>query len=696
MGAPTVLIICSGLFLLPQIRRYAGRSQWIRRHLDSLGWATIIHGVSILLLGILGWTGGVAFGAGVLILIHSYLLADSALDGPAALSLGVGLGEVLLAVECTDSTTALVLLPGQLVAILVTGLLLQPRAQRRQLSTTSRITWVGRETSRRIRARLRMGLQLSLPACLLALLILRVIPQPTWFGWRAPSDRSGQLTDEESTGVSSDGEEIGQSSIFPASLSLESDLDPLGGEVRLEVRLFERDGTPAGRQAGPLLLRGIVLDTFREDDVTLENLNDLSLRRDEDDGREDGWIRLTPGWSNRIVEIQQSDFGLAGRSQDLLFQIEPTRAIEASEVLVHETGFLTSNQTRKGPMTYRLAWQDRNLSASDLSSHRAVLAERRYLQLPNERSVVRSLALKARSITRGANDDYERVRLLTEHFRETFEYSLKGAGFSGVAGVLRFLEKRQGYCTHFAAASVILLRSLGLPARVATGFRTTEWSEESQSHLVRSRDAHAWFEVYFEGVGWVSFDSTAPDRVAEAVQAEQRSEQLARGSWSERLRGELEQWNEAGGSRGSLDGLGRLLLEAPGSALGAIQRAPVVPVVMATLLLGLALFRRFGRRLRRQIPFLVTQEVFAQGEVERLLKVLARRGYPKPSHETLIEYAARLSREPQRPFEGIDRLAVWFSRARFGGRPLQPEERSELEHFLARVARRPGRRPSKI
>src|SRR5260370_36233488 len=62
---------------------------------------------------------------------------------------------------------------------------------------------------------------------------------------------------------------------------------------------------------------------------------------------------------------------------------------------------------------------------------------------------------------------------------------------------------KQGYCTYYASAMVIMLRSLHIPARMAAGFAQGTYDPATQSFVVRERDAHTWVEVYFPGAGWV-------------------------------------------------------------------------------------------------------------------------------------------------------------------------------------------------
>lgn len=70
----------------------------------------------------------------------------------------------------------------------------------------------------------------------------------------------------------------------------------------------------------------------------------------------------------------------------------------------------------------------------------------------------------------------------------------------------------RGYCVHFAHATVYMLRTLGIPARIGTGY-LTDLSQAKDGHiLLRMSDRHAWAEVYVNGYGWVPFD-TEPEQV---------------------------------------------------------------------------------------------------------------------------------------------------------------------------------------
>ncbi len=67
---------------------------------------------------------------------------------------------------------------------------------------------------------------------------------------------------------------------------------------------------------------------------------------------------------------------------------------------------------------------------------------------------------------------------------------------------------QQGYCNYYATAMIVMLRSQGIPARMAAGFAQGEWDTAQNVFVVRERDAHTWVEAYFPGYGWIEFEPT--------------------------------------------------------------------------------------------------------------------------------------------------------------------------------------------
>lgn len=129
------------------------------------------------------------------------------------------------------------------------------------------------------------------------------------------------------------------------------------------------------------------------------------------------------------------------------------------------------------------------------------------------------IAELAAEVTAGTTNDYDRLAALQRWFRGgEFEYSLEAPvedGFdgSGAEAVARFLEVRAGYCIHFASAFALMARTLDMSSRIVVGYLpgtpTTDTVDGQPVYSVSSSQLHAWPEVYFGGIGWISFEPTA-------------------------------------------------------------------------------------------------------------------------------------------------------------------------------------------
>lgn len=111
----------------------------------------------------------------------------------------------------------------------------------------------------------------------------------------------------------------------------------------------------------------------------------------------------------------------------------------------------------------------------------------------------------------GARSDYEKLKRLEQALNK-MKYTTDTEPIpESVTNASEFLdyfllEEKEGYCTHYATAFVLLARAEGLPARYAAGYRIN--IEKAGTYTVTSNMAHAWPEVYFEGKGWIPFEPT--------------------------------------------------------------------------------------------------------------------------------------------------------------------------------------------
>jgi hypothetical protein len=135
-------------------------------------------------------------------------------------------------------------------------------------------------------------------------------------------------------------------------------------------------------------------------------------------------------------------------------------------------------------------------------------------------------ALKARalalSLTAGLDAQADQARLIKDFFTvqgddrpaawgKPFTYDLKpGVAVNGGSKLQAFLfDHRRGYCQYYALASALMLRSIGIPSRVVAGYLGIDRSTRNQGYYyIYSNQAHAWTEVFLDGIGWVQLDAT--------------------------------------------------------------------------------------------------------------------------------------------------------------------------------------------
>lgn len=262
------------------------------------------------------------------------------------------------------------------------------------------------------------------------------------------------------------------------------------------------------------------------------------------------------------------------------------------------------------------------------------------------------------TLTAGAADRLERLRLLEAELA-SFTYTKKPRRIPEEADAETFLEYfllegREGYCTHFATAFVLLARAQGMPARYVQGFCVPMKGEEEAA--VYSDMAHAWPEVYFDGVGWIPFEPTpgyaglrytpwateeGNGNIAAAYgkAARKRTEKDEASTAVGEDLSDLEETTEAGAETGV-----RRFLAVLGYAVTAVCAAG-----SGILILQRAMRRRRYRRMDATGKF--------RREVAVNLRALGFLGLRREEGETLQEFRERILQE-ERSRQADQRLAA--------------------------------------
>ena len=257
----------------------------------------------------------------------------------------------------------------------------------------------------------------------------------------------------------------------------------------------------------------------------------------------------------------------------------------------------------------------------------------------------------AKNVTEGATNNYERVRRLIDWLGERVTYSLDAPlSPPGVDVVDNFLfDSRVGWCEQIASSLVVMLRQVGVPARLATGFVPSGRNNVTHRYEVRERDAHAWTEVWFPQVGWVPFDPTA--NVSLSGEASTAST-----STVDRL----------------VDNLGMILVVLGGAALLA------EPALRLARRLGRLLARRRqrARSLRRAQRWEATME----SGLDRLGRKVA---HPRAPADTASTYGTALGEEWAD--ERLARVGAIIDRSLYASEPPADEDRRFVEVTLGEL-----------
>jgi len=332
------------------------------------------------------------------------------------------------------------------------------------------------------------------------------------------------------------------------------------------------------------------------------------------------------------------------------------------------------------------------------------LVERhRYLQLPE---VDRRIADLSRSVTAGTASDLERARALEHHLRTSYGYTLQLPDREAADPLAYFLfARRKGHCEYFASAMAVMLRTLGIPSRLATGFQSGVYNPVSDLWLVRASDAHSWVEAWIPGRGWTTFDPTPPDPDAHSFALLATAAlylDAAETFWQEWVvtydisrQGTLAYRMEQGGRRLGIRWYDTLLairsgwtsyVSKPSRRLGAwlpaILGAGVLLWLFGPSVLRLLHVHRRVERARRG------QAIVADATLlyERMLRILKRHGYQKPPWFTPAEFAASLPRTEWAA--ALTEFTNTYNALRFGGRTEVAPRLSALLDQLDQAARR--------
>jgi protein-glutamine gamma-glutamyltransferase len=328
-----------------------------------------------------------------------------------------------------------------------------------------------------------------------------------------------------------------------------------------------------------------------------------------------------------------------------------------------------------------------------------------YTQLPPEDPRVAKLA---KQVTDSVKDRFAKAQAIEAYLRTRYRYSLALRGTPNSPDPLSvfLFETRSGHCEYFASAMVIMLRQLGIPARLVNGFRMGEYNRIGDDWTVRQYNAHSWVEAYFPPYGWIEFDPTPADperpKSAFSLILHDLADAMDLWWWEGVVNYDLSKQSQmVGNLRARLENIQRgfkALADTIQTSLRAAVRtirSPVAisasarrwglwlfPVLLVTLLLAIrGIRKRISRSIRgafcRRSPKMAVASFYMEA-----LALLGTAGLKRGQGQTPLEFAQSLEHHPAgATFLSLTRL---YNRVRFGHPdvPFHPDEAQVLLEYL--------------
>ncbi|WP_426072727.1 transglutaminase TgpA family protein [Janthinobacterium sp. DSP2-3-3] len=410
--------------------------------------------------------------------------------------------------------------------------------------------------------------------------------------------------------------------------------------------------------------------------------------------------RHAPASDSRIditLEGQPSQYEvtLQASGQRRIFALDLPRSIErlpGNPYVVSSALEVLTIQPITSTVRYRVSSQPRYRLQTSLSPEQ----QQPWLALPagsNPRSVAWARALRGSGTQMLAPTDA--IAAVLDHFHHApFRYTLQPP-LLGKHGVDDFLFVTQaGFCEHYAGSFVVLMRAMGIPARVVTGYQggTRAGADGSPSLTVRQSDAHAWSEVWLAGRGWVRVDPTgavAPLRTERNLNAALPPAPSPLSAWRAlagldggahgALAAWRQQWQQAEHAWNSwaLD----TTPQRQRAMLDSLKNLPATTLALACAVLAL---------LSAVAGALVCWRQAGQGDpldalYAQFCRQQAQRGYSRAPHEGPHGYAARLAAGKATPeaHAAIAQFLAIYAAMKYGN--ANPDEQLRARRSLRRL-----------
>lgn len=278
----------------------------------------------------------------------------------------------------------------------------------------------------------------------------------------------------------------------------------------------------------------------------------------------------------------------------------------------------------------------------------------------------------AEHITKGCENDYDRVNAITQWLKNSgiYSYTLEPEELPENADVVDYFlfEGKQGYCTYFASAEAILCRSVEIPARYIEGVSVSYVNGGGIWYPVNEKEAHAWTQVYLDGFGWIDVDATPGYEMGGMnwEKAETENQMERQQNQQENLLEEVKAKEKVQKSKGQL--AGRYAMVGAGGLAGA-----ALMIFLITRILVLYEYKKGSNRKKTELL------------MKKMMHCMKKRKLSRNEEETLRTYAHRLAEMGEAK---IAEVMLWYETVCYSPKEVTREEILWLKNAYTREKKR--------
>jgi len=246
--------------------------------------------------------------------------------------------------------------------------------------------------------------------------------------------------------------------------------------------------------------------------------------------RDNSTVLYTMGYPVSLDRSAKAHFNIVPDEQ--ILQYGQTNWASHGDPLAEEITYLRSHAAVDRNETYQVVSAASEASVNQLRNagvnYPAWVIDR-YLQLPP--TITERTRQLARDLTEEHTTPFDKAYAIEQYLRVAIEYNEKiEAPPPGVDKVDHILfTTQEAYCDYYASSMIVMLRSLGIPARMAAGFAQGQFKSDINAFHVINADAHSWVEVFFPRYGWINFEPTAAQPVIIRPTGDENTGSLAGG-----------------------------------------------------------------------------------------------------------------------------------------------------------------------